>query len=697
MKKILLYSAALVALLMSSCSKSDVELPDGFEGGMGAVSFNLSTDTRAGEEYNPMDYCTIRIYSAEGLIRKYSSEEEMPEVLSLLAGSYSIDVELGDMSIASWTNKSYHGEADFVVEAGKQTPVEVVCKLLNAAVEVNYDATIAENLESGYATTATLYGEELVYTASASGYFLPDGQEAELQWSFAGTHPEKGAVTKSDKLTIKAGGKYRLNFKYSPDAVGGLTFDVELVEPEVVGDVIIFSPEPVFKGEGFDMASVQKFYNTTKTISLSSPNALTALSVEVNGQTIDLTNSSFVTKTDEKNWKIVLTDDFFSPFAGGENNYNFVAEDADGGKGKATATFITQGIVAATAADCDLWLNTADVKVKIFDSSVSSVQVKMRREGGDWATYDATKLDNETYVAKVEPKWITTTNEAGGVAYQLDKNSGVLANTNYEAKAVIGGVEKEAVASFSVAVEQVIPDGDFEDSTLSCFSIANQQTTFWGSGNNNYMNISKLKNLCTQQQFAGQGGNYCARMHSESAAGILAAGNLFSGTFVKPSTQGTVSFGKPYDWQARPTALRFKYYASNIGTANQEKWKDASGNYPVAKGQQDKARIYVAIIDWTALHEVGSGLAAPTGMWDPAAQTSVAEGAIIGYASFWITASSTGEQMITVDVPFYYYDKVTKPSKAYTIAVSCSANAYGDYMCGCDSNEVYVDDFEWVY
>ena len=696
MKKILLYSVALVALLATSCSKSDVCLPDGVEGGMGAVSFTLSTDTRTGE-YDPMDYYTIRIYSADGLIRKYTPEQPMPEVLSLLAGSYSIDVELGDKSIASWSNKSYRGEADFVIKGGEQTRVEVLCKVLNATVTVKYDASVAENLQAGFKTTATLYGEQLVYTDNQTGYFLPDGQEAELEWSFAGEHAEKGAIAQSGKQTIKAGGKYTLHFKFSPDAEGMLDFDLEIVEPTVVDDVISFSPEPVFKGEGFDLSTTQKFYNTTKTILLSSPNALTKLTVEAAGQTIDLTNSEFVTKTDEKNWKIQLTDDFFSPFAGGENAYLFSAEDADGGRGKATANFLTQGIVAATEADCDLWLNTADVKVKIFDASVSSVQVKMRRAGGPWVTYPATKLDNETFVAKVEPKWVATTNEVGGVAYQLDVNSGVLANTAYEAKAVIGGVEKEAVAAFTVAVDQTIPYGDFEDSTLSCFSIANQETTFWGSGNNNYMNISKLKNLCTQQQFAGQGGSYCARMHSESAAGILAAGNLFSGTFVKPSTQGTVAFGKPYEWKARPTALRFKYYASKIGSVNMTKYKDASGNDPIAKGSQDKARIYVAIIDWSALHEVSSGLSTPTGMWDPAAQTSVAEGAIIGYASFWINATSTGDKMITVDVPFYYYDKVTKPSKSYAIAVSCSANAYGDYMCGCDSNEVYVDDFEWVY
>lgn len=693
MKKILLFSVALMALLFASCAKEELYLPGG---GEGAVSFAFSTDTRTGE-YNPEDYCTIRIYSTEGLIRKYTSKDEMPEELSLLAGSYSVEVELGDKSIASWTNKSYSGKADFTVVAGQTARVEVICKVLNATVEVKYDASVAENLQSGFKTTAALYGKELVYTESMAGYFLPDGEEAELEWNFAGSHAEKGAIAQNGKLAIKPAHKYTLTFKFSPDAVGGLDFDIEVVEPSVMDDMIIFSPEPVFKGEGFDLASSQKFYNTTKTILLSSPNALKSLTVEVAGKTVDLTNSAFVEKTDEKNWKINLSDDFFSPFAGGENAYNFVAEDSEGGKGKATANFITQGIVAATAADCDLWLNTADVKVKIFDSSVSSVEVKMRRAGGEWATYTATKLDSETYVAKVEPKWITTTNEAGGTAYQLDKNSGVLANTPYEAKAVIGGVEKEAVASFTVQVDQVIPDGDFEDSTLNCFTISNQETTFWGSGNNNYMNLAILKNLCTQQSFPGQGGNYCARMHSEVAAGILAAGNLFSGTFVKPATQGTVSFGKPYDWKARPTALRFKYYASHIGQADQTRYKDESGNYPVNKGEQDKARIYVAIIDWTAVREVSSGLSEPSGMWDPAAMSSVEQGAIIGYASFWIDGSSTGDQMITVDVPFYYYDKITKPSKTYAIAISCSANAYGDYMCGCKSNELYVDDFEWVY
>lgn len=706
MKKILLYSTALVALLFAACSKSTVEdvMPAPQQKGEGAVTFNISTHSVAAGEYNPMDYCTIRIYSSEGLIRKYNSQAEMPATLSLLAGDYKIRVDLGDMSSATFTNKSYRGESTFTVVAGQEAEVSVACEPLNATVVVNYDESVAANL-TDFSTTVAMGEESLVYDATTSntGYFLPvsvEGEEVKLAWNFAGTHDEQGELTQSGEFAIEAAKKYTLKIKYTPTATGFLSFEVVIEEPTSTDDVIIFSPEPVFKGEGFDLSESQNFFNTTRTINLTAQSDLKTLTMEIEGTTYDLVNAApagvALIQTDTKNWVITLSDELLSAYPGGTHSVKFEAVDADDVTGKNSVLLTTQGIVPGVS-DADFWANTGKVSVKIFDANVQSVLVKVRRSGGEWKSYTATQVDDTTYAATLEPEWTTTTNEHGLTVGQPDNMTGIFANASYEAKAVIDGVEKAAVAEFSTSVSQPIPYGDFEDSTLSCFTKENASTLFWGSGNNDYMSLSKLLNLCTQQTFPGQGGNYCARMHSESAAGILAAGNLFSGTFVKPSTQGTVSFGKEYSWIARPTALRFKYYASVIGETNMWKWEDENGNYPIAEGQKDKARIYVAIIDWSATRPVSSGLAAPSGMWDPVAQASVTEGNIIGYASFWITEASTGGQMITVDVPFYYHDTVTKPSNRYTIAISCSSNAYGDYMCGCDTNEVYVDDFEWVY
>ena len=118
---------------------------------------------------------------------------------------------------------------------------------------------------------------------------------------------------------------------------------------------------------------------------------------------------------------------------------------------------------------------------------------------------------------------------------------------------------------------------------------------------------------------------------------------------------------------------------------------------PIGMGDQDRARIMVAIVDWNTRREVGSGTEAPTGTWDPEETTSVDEGPIIAYGSLFIDQSSTGGKMIDVQLPLNYYDTKAKPSGLYQIVISCSTSAYGDFMAGCKSNILYVDNFEWVY
>ena len=62
-----------------------------------------------------------------------------------------------------------------------------------------------------------------------------------------------------------------------------------------------------------------------------------------------------------------------------------------------------------------------------------------------------------------------------------------------------------------------------------------------------------------------------------------------------------------------------------------------------------------------------------------------------------ITESTAGDEMVDKELEIFYYDKQTKPSKPCKIVISCSANMYGDYMNGCSTNRLYIDDFQWVY
>lgn len=229
-----------------------------------------------------------------------------------------------------------------------------------------------------------------------------------------------------------------------------------------------------------------------------------------------------------------------------------------------------------------------------------------------------------------------------------------------------------------------------ENPGLSCFTSENTNAEFWASGNNSF-----AQSLCTQGTYAGMGGSYCAKLAAAAPPLVnIAAGNLMSGIFYKDGQMtGVVEFGQPYNWTARPSGMKVKYHAT-LGTIDASKHPGA----PVGKGDPDKARIFVAIVDWNSRHRVASGTDAPTGTWDPAETTQTAEGKLIAYGSLFVDKSTEGEQMVEATLPLNFYDPAAgRPTGKYSIIISCSTSAYGDYMVGCTTNVMYVDDFQWVY
>ena len=119
---------------------------------------------------------------------------------------------------------------------------------------------------------------------------------------------------------------------------------------------------------------------------------------------------------------------------------------------------------------------------------------------------------------------------------------------------------------------------------------------------------------------------------------VLASGNLFTGSFNYASFTGTVKFGSKYTYTARPRALRVKYHATTDVIDMVRSQNPAPG---VAKGDPDKCRIFVAIVDWAQPHTVVSGMSSTTGAWDPTNGADVvSEGKVVGYGSMWIDQST---------------------------------------------------------
>ena len=344
--------------------------------------------------------------------------------------------------------------------------------------------------------------------------------------------------------------------------------------------------------------------------------------------------------------------------------------------------------VKVALREADLWQNTGTVTALISaDEYASGAALEYRIKGDtEWQRMQESGYDAGILTATIAPEWKTETNPNGLTVYKLVPKKGLFAGHTYEFRLLVGGSEQGAPLEYTAPAGNTIPNGDMEDASMSCWTQNNKTAEFWGSGNNTF-----TKGLCTQASFAG---GTRAKLQATSAMGVLASGNLFTGLFQKDLiTRGVVSFGQTYAWKARPRALKVQYFAEHIGPVDIDKKFGA----PIGMGDQDRARIMVAIVDWNARREVGSGTEPPTGTWDPQEAASTEQGKIIAYGSLFIDESSTGDRMIDTELELHFYDREAKPSGLYQLVISCSTSAYGDFMTGCKSNVLYIDNFEWAY
>lgn len=698
----------LAVLLGAACSKDDSAA--GSDNRTGVMAMTVSTRQTADTgEYDPLQHQTVYIYNDEGgLLRKYTSKEACPERLELLAGTYRVAVEAGEEAPADFTKRLYKGEETFTVKPGETTNVAVVCQIVNTVVEVKFDDSILQNLAPGY--SVWIAGGEKVdeqaaeagsvpalrFTAEGTGYYtLPAGMTS-LAWLFRGTHVEGKNVEMEDYIpNVKAGGKYTLTFKYSPDLPGYIDCVLISVDPgtDDKDDEIIFSPDPAVISEGFDIAEIQKYVSGEKKYRILAFSELTRFTVSVGDKSYDALNGTTegisLEPVDKYNVRLTLSDAFFASCQAGDQKVTLRIEDANGGSSEVATTYRLEGLVPVTADDYDLWANTVTLRVVSFTPG-TTVQFGLRSSGGEWQPMAGTSQGDDFITATYAPQWVPQTVKEQTV-YTQAAGTGIIATHSYDFRAIINGTE--TTGTFTAGEVQPIPNGDMSGwSMTGGFAFPNAAgESFWSSGNN-----TMTKTLCTSTDVKFGKSAPAAKLTSTNML-VLAAGNLFTGEFAYKSFTGTVQFGQTYAFTARPSAMKVKYHA-HVGTVDKVRTSGDICPY-IKKGDPDMARIFVAIVDWNAPHEVVSGMTTTKGAWDPEKGIdNVSEGKILGYGSLWITQSTDGEDMQDAELDIVWYDHETRPAEGkYSLVISCACNAYGDYFTGCSKNVMYVDDFEWVY
>ena len=663
----------------------------------GAMRLNISLAEAASDAPFALRIFSVGAEGERNLVRKYTSIDEIPEYVWLVAGSYCATVERGEAAAAAFEGEYYYGEQEFVVTPGIEPGVvDIICYAENIPVEVAYDATVTEATKSGGFegfATKVVAGESLTdsaapqleYTESATGYFiLPEGVTT-LSWEFAGTYKyADGEVVEVNKQgTIENVAKrthYKLVFRYSADANGSLAISASVdTSVDHRNDHFAFSPDPVIKGEGFEATTPYNYAGGERVYNITALSPLTTLTLTMGDQVFDPINNTVegitISGVNTAAMRVVLSAPLFNRLPSGAQQIELFAKDASGGEATALLTYNLQGADIYTNSSKEIlaWTGGSTTLSATVFGTPTSVEILYREVEGEWKRAEAKAGSSNIYTAQLED---------------------MRAKTTYEYRLVIGGTEVGASRTFTSKDGAQIPNGDLEgwckngDGVIIPYATADD--AYWCTGNYGTSALSKNITQSSSDVRPGSKGSKSMYMKSEYIVVKFAAGNGYVGSWggMEGLSNAKVYFGQPFTYNAKPKAFRFwaKWNCGTIDRVDQGVGK---------KGDPDLCKIFCCMA--TDSHLVNSGDAEKTTFSPSDANIKSGDARynkVLYSAYFESTTSQTEWKM--VEVPFTFYGK--DPNQVPThLILTFTCSGYGDFFDGSTDSWMYVDDIELVY
>ena len=685
----------LALLIATACNRSAEQEALSMAENEGVLALSLNYGTTKTTSTEPENR-VVRIYRYTGqtdengakvreLVRKYAPEDAIPTYIWFLHGNYCAAVEMGNKEcVASFTEKYGEGEKDFEITSGNINPVEVVCDMCNVVAATEFDATVAAKFTQEYYVyisaadtfdlAAAKSGEvpSLRFTENTQGYFLmPEGCTT-LSWYFCGTNGTDKVEKYGTISNVEARKLYTLKFKYSQDAPGFVTVTARVDESaEYHKHNIAFSPDPTVKGNGFDITMPYTYMGGERTYIVTALDSITQLNLVNNGQTYNMLSGTYagvtVNKVNAKDYRISLGEEFFNSLPGGEQTLEFRIKDASGGVGYTEVNYNLQGVLPIGADDYELWFGTADFRAQAF--SGSNIEVGYRLSGtSEWNKFSASASGTENI-------------------YNGSATSGITAEKTYEYAMFIDSKQVGQALTFTTPAGAQIPNAGFEDWISHGSGIAwptySADYAVWDTGNHATKKYADNVTVADSDPRPNSTGSKCAYMHSIEAIIAFAAGNLFVGKFVGISGMGgKVDFGRPFEFNARPKALKF-WMKNSQGQINQKEGNPGSGT--------DMFKIFVALANRenAEAYHVDTGADTPILFETPEGQPGV-----LAYNCWTGTDSRSEWTEVVLDLHYYDTANTTKPN---VLVLTFTCSGYGDYLCGSTDSWMKIDDVEFVY
>lgn len=694
-------AAAVLAVALCACEREEVQEQTGY------LYVDLQQDFTVDPVFKSdaaedMTF-SLTIYDwKDRVVAAYDDYRQLAqEPLEIRTGPYRVVASSAATGAAAFDAPFYSGETDVVVKANSLTSATVTVSLANVKVTASFSDEMKEQF-SEYILTVSNGEGSLTYsnldgTIAREGYFSATGT---LTWTLSLKNTD-GAVYEDITETytdVMPRQHYNLQFSLAePSEFGGASVEVQLdgstkdksynllldfeahVRPTVSSYYFdMFQTTAFAEGEPVDgqfklnvpggFKYAQLSHSSSGLSNAGMPYNFPVMNLSIQDRTYYQGKGIIVPeiKAGDKEAYIDLSG-MFAKLPMGKYAIEFYIESENGKNRTQTCSFEVVSAASVEATTATAWAGFAIMNAKWYtEARPEGISFQYRKQAAaEWEDVDPTTVEaddaSKTYSAEV---W------------------GLDAGTTYVFRAVTSEEFETKEKTFATEGAGSIPNMGFDywyKSGSIWYPNQNSSNFYWDTANGGSDAVGVYP---TSPEYSHKiGGEASAKLESKSVTLVgLAAGNIYSGRFVKANTSLT-NPGAELDWgvlfSSRPLALK-GYVDYRPGTVDK-----ANAPYTSMKGQTDVGIVQILLTDWSAPFRISTS----SGKFvdfdnDPGiiARGYIDVNRTSGYIEFVIPLTYRS----TTRIPRY-------------VVIAASASKYGDYFTGSTSSVMYVDEFSFIY
>ena len=692
----------MLAVAVSSCERTDVQPEQ-----TGYLYIDLQQDFSVdpvfkSEAAEDMTFSLVIYDWNDQVVATYDDHRELAaEPIELRVGRYRVTASSAPTGAAAFDAPFYSGETEAVVNGNELTPTTLTVSLANVMVT----ATFSDEIKSAFSeyTLMVSNGEgalcwsNLDDSIDREGYFSVTDT---LTWTLSLKNIEGGMFEDITETYTDVKPRQHYNFQFSLGEIsefGGVSVEVGLddsTKDKTYNLLLDFEANvrPTVSSYGFDMFQSTKFAEGEAVdgqfklnvpggfkyalISHSS-SGLSNASLPYNFQIMNMSEGDrnyyqergivipYIQNGDTEAY--IDLSGMMAKLPLGTYKIEFYIESNNGKNRTQYCSFEVVSAAAVEAVSATTWASFAFLKAKWYpEIRPDGVSFQYRKQASaDWMDVDLSMVETDdaskTYTAEI---W------------------GLDPNTQYVFRAVSADETETKEKTFTTEGAGSIPNMGFDlwyKSGSIWYPNENSSNFYWDTANGGSDAVGVYP---TSPEYDHKiGGAAAAKLESKSVTLVgLAAGNIYSGKFVKANTSLT-NPGAELDWgvsfSSRPIALK-GYVDYRPGTINK-----ANAPYTSMNGQTDVGIIQVFLTDWSSPFRISTSSGTFVDVDNDSgiiARGAMDLGKTSGYMEFVIPLT---------------YRSITRIPRYVVIAAS--ASKYGDYFTGSTSSVMYVDEFEFIY